>query len=223
MAFPFILAGASLASGIASIFSDKATADAANERIRRMQALMAEGLVDSGEIANRLRGVDRMFNQRLNAVLNTTALRSRGFANQGTIGAAVAGGVEGARLEAHSNILDSAYNSNRQTRTQIAMAGLGEQSANPVGAFTEGAAAGAMLGNEIQNTLNIGTPRSFGSGASPGGMAGSPLQQQNVGGNVGNFGGNVSTGSPFGGQVNLPSTMIGREYLFRPYTLRGRE
>lgn len=222
MAFPFILAGASLASGIASIFSDKSAADAANERIRRMQALMAEGLVDSGEIANRLRGVDRMFNQRLNAVLNTTALRSRGFANQGVIGAAVAGGVEGARLEAHSNILDSAYNTNRQIRTNIATAELGGQSSNPIGAFTEGAAAGAMLGNEIQNTLNIGTPRGFSKGASPGGMAGSPLSQQNIGTTVGNFGGPVSTGSPFGGQVNLPSTMVGRDYIYRPFTTMGR-
>lgn len=156
--FPILIAAA--AGGALSAFSDSARTKAMNENIRRAQALAAQGLVSQRQLSNRLRSVDRMFNQRLNSVLNTTALRSRGYANQGTIGAAAAGGVEGARLEAQSRIIGESQDVNRQIQMQQAQLELGKQSADPIGSFVSGAVSGASVGIQAEQLAqdDIQTP-----------------------------------------------------------------
>ncbi len=137
-----------LFGGISSIFSDAAAVEAMNEKISRAQALAATGLVDQDEIQDRLASIDRMFNQRLTSVLNTTAIRSRGFANQGTIGAAAAGQVEGARLTAQDTAVARAGDVNRNVRMSIAQMELQKGSSDPVGSFVQGASAGLTTGME---------------------------------------------------------------------------
>lgn len=141
---PVIIAGAVI-GGLANYLSNKSQTDAINENIRRSQALMAEGLIDSEEMAQRLNGIDRMFNQRLTSVLNTTAIRSRGFANTGTIGAAAAGGIEGGRVQARSEAIGQAQESNTRVTRDIAMTELGKQNADPIGSFVGGAVQGASV------------------------------------------------------------------------------
>lgn len=158
---PWGMIAGGLLGGISSIFSGQSEADAINEKIRRAQALAAESLVDSGEIAQRLNSIDRMFNQRLTSVLNTTAIRSRGYANTGTVGAAVAGGVEGDRLASRSQTIEAAQNQNAQVKQTIAQMELGTTSANPVADFVTGAASGIALGNEVTkftDNLNFSLP-----------------------------------------------------------------
>jgi hypothetical protein len=138
-----------LFGGIASIFSDAAAVKAMNEKISRAQALAAEGLVDQDEIQDRLASIDRMFNQRLTSVLTTTAIRSRGFANRGTIGAAAAGQVEGARLTAQEATVSRAGDVNRGVKMSIAQMELQREGTDPVGSFTQGATAGITTGLEV--------------------------------------------------------------------------
>lgn len=158
---PWGMIAGGLLGGISSIFSGQSEADAINEKIRRAQALAAESLVDSSEISQRLNSIDRMFNQRLTSVLNTTAIRSRGYANTGTIGAAVAGGVEGDRLASKSQAVESAQNQNAQVEQTIAQMELGTVSANPIADFVTGATSGIALGNEVTkfvDNLNFSLP-----------------------------------------------------------------
>lgn len=158
---PWGMIAGGLFGGISSIFSGQSEADAINERIRRAQALAAESLVDSGEISQRLNSIDRMFNQRLTSVLNTTAIRSRGYANTGTVGAAVAGGVEGDRLASKSQTLEAAHNQNTQVQQTIAQMELGGVSANPIADFVTGATSGIALGNEVTkfvDNMNFSLP-----------------------------------------------------------------
>lgn len=146
---PWGMVAGGLLGGLTSFFSGQSEADAINEKIRRAQALAAESLVDSGEISNRLNSIDRMFNQRLTSVLNTTAIRSRGYANQGTIGAAIAGGVEGDRLASKAQTVGQALDTNRGIRQSISQMELGAVSANPVADVVTGITSGVALGNEV--------------------------------------------------------------------------
>ena len=143
-----------LAGGLSSLFSGQANAKAINEKIRRAQGLAAESLIDNEELSSRLGSIDRMFNQRLTSTLNTTAIRSRGFANSGTIGAAVAGGIEGDRLASKSQTVNESLNFNKQVQQSIAQMELGTASANPIGDFVSGAASGVSLGMELDKLVN---------------------------------------------------------------------
>jgi len=136
--------------GITSMFSESSQARAMNENIRRAQALIAQGLTSSDDIADRLQSIDRQFNSRLTSVLNTTAIRSRGFANQGVIGAAAAGAVEGSRLATEAGVIEQSLTDNKGIRQAIAQIELGKKDPDMIGAFVEGAAAGATTGMEIQ-------------------------------------------------------------------------
>lgn len=165
---PWGIVAGGLLGGITSFFSGQSEADAINEKIRRAQALAAESLVDSGELSNRLNSIDRMFNQRLTSVLNTTAIRSRGYANSGTIGAAIAGGVEGDRLAARAQTIDTAHSQNKQVKQTIAQMELGTATANPVADIVSGVASGVALGNEVSNFIgNLNFNPGVGGGESP--------------------------------------------------------
>lgn len=150
-----IIAGAVL-GGLGSAISNASQARAINEKIRRVQALMAENIVDSGELSSRLHSVDRMFNQRLTSVLNTTAIRSRGYANTGTIGAAAAGAIEGEHMAASNTIVENAYANNKNVNQQIAMVGMEAVSPDAIGSFVSGAVSGAGVGIEAMNMMNAG-------------------------------------------------------------------
>lgn len=169
-----------LFGGISSIFSGQSEADAINEKIRRAQALAAESLVDNSEISSRLNSIDRMFNQRLTSVLNTTAIRSRGFANQGTIGAAAAGGVEGDRLASKANAISMAQDTNRQVKQTIAQMELGMTEANPIADFVTGATSGVALGLEATkfiDNLNFNPTSPSGRNPLQGQTSPTPLNQ----------------------------------------------
>lgn len=143
-------AGAGFAiGGITSMFSEASQARQMNENIRRAKALLEEGLTSADDIADRLHSIDRQFNSRLTSVLTTTAIRSRGFANQGVIGAAAAGAVEGARLATEAGVVEQSLTDNKGIRSAQAQLELAKQSPDLIGAFAEGGIAGATAGMEI--------------------------------------------------------------------------
>lgn len=160
-----IQAGVGLLSGLGNLFSSQSQADEINKRITRAQELAAKNLVTQDEIADRLHSIDRMFNQRLTSVLNTTALRSRGIANKGTVGAAVAGQVEGSRLEAQNTVIGQAKDVNREINMSIANLELQKGSADGLGAFVEGFASGVPLANEGLKMFDREIPSLPGKGA----------------------------------------------------------
>lgn len=200
-----IQAGTGLLSGLANLFSAQSQADAINKRITRAQELAAQGLVDQDEISDRLNSINRMFNQRLTSVLNTTALRSRGIANRGTVGAAAAGQVEGARLQAQDTTVQQAHDVNREIRMNIANLELQRASTDPVGSFVEGFASGIPLANETLKMFDrspINLPNRGASGATnPGTLGPIPM------GNAGSFNPFLQTNiprmsNPMGGPYN---------------------
>lgn len=190
-----------LFGGISSIFSDASQVNAMNERIRRTQELVANTLVDQDQIQDRLASIDRMFNQRLTSVLNTTAIRSRGFANRGTIGAAAAGQVEGARLTAQDTAIQQGQDINRNARLQIAQLELQKGSTDPVGSFIQGATAGVTTGLEIDKFLGREDPIGFNKPVSQAINTGSTGPQPI--GNAGNYNPNLR------GLVPKPMTRLG--------------
>ncbi len=221
MPLPLLAMGLGAGLGaIGNMFSASAQADAINKRITAAQELAARNLVSQDEISDRLSSIDRMFNQRLTSVLNTTAIRSRGFANRGTIGAAAAGQVEGARLTAQDTAITHSQDVNRNIRNQIAQLELGKQDADLVGAAFSGAAAGIPLANEAMKGITfegVGDNPFGGAQAGQGinpGMTGpqvtgggfNPFMQSNAP-RLGTFGtqNQVPTQNPFGGQTNIPN------------------
>lgn len=142
-----------IAGGLSSMFSAKSQSDQMNENIRRAKAMLAEGLVSSEEIQNRLHAIDRQFNARLTSVLNTTAIRSRGIANKGVVGAAVAGSVEGARLATEAGVIEQSLQANRGIRTAQAQLELSKSNPDMIGSFVEGAAAGVTTGMEAARMI----------------------------------------------------------------------
>jgi hypothetical protein len=146
---PFGAIAGGLFGGITSLFSEASQAEQMNENIRQAQALMAKGLISSDQLQDRLHSIDRQFNSRLTNVLNTTAIRSRGIANQGTVKAAAAGALEGSRLATEVGIIEQSLSENRGIRQ--AQASLELQKTNPdmIGAFVEGGVAGATAGAEL--------------------------------------------------------------------------
>lgn len=135
--------------GISSIFSDASQSKAMNEAISRAQALAAQGLISNEALSARLHSIDRQFNARLTSVLNVTAIRSRGIANSGTVGAAVAGAMEGSREASKAGVIEQSLSENKGIRMAMAQMELSRTGTDPVGAFIEGAAAGGMAGAEI--------------------------------------------------------------------------
>ncbi len=190
-----------LFGGISSIFSDASQVNAMNERIRRTQELVADTLVDQDDIQDRLSSIDRMFNQRLTSVLNTTAIRSRGFANRGTIGAAAAGQVEGARLTAQDTAIGKGQDYNRQARLQIAQLELQKGSTDPIGSFVQGATAGVTTGMEVDKFLGredpIGLTKPVSQAVNTGQSGNEPMS------NAGNFNPNLR------GLAPAPVTRLG--------------
>lgn len=155
MPLPLIAAGAIVAvSAIGNLLSANARTDEVNERIKRAQELAAQGMISQAQIAQRLRSIDRLFNQRLTSVLNTTAIRSRGFANTGTIGAAAAGQVEGARLTASESVVARAQDINTSIRQNIAGLELGTETTDVAGALIAGGASGATLAIEADKFID---------------------------------------------------------------------
>jgi len=135
--------------GISSIFSDASQSKAMNDAINRAQALAAQGLISNEALSKRLHSIDRQFNSRLTSVLNVTAIRSRGIANSGTVGAAVAGAMEGSREASKAGVIEQSLSENKGIRMAMAQMELSRTGTDPVGAFVEGAAAGATAGAEL--------------------------------------------------------------------------
>jgi hypothetical protein len=158
-----------LIGGITSMFSAKSQSDQINENLQRAREQLATGLVSSEEIANRLRGIDRQFNARLTSVLNTTAIRSRGIANKGVVGAAVAGSIEGARMATEVGVVEQSLAENRGIRQAQAQLELAKTNPDMIGSFVEGAAAGVTTGMEVSKMVGGREMPSLGDETQPGG------------------------------------------------------
>ncbi len=201
-------------SAIGNLFSSASRASEMNKRITRTQELAAEGLISQAQIAQRLRSIDRLFNQRLTSVLNTTAIRSRGFANTGTIGAAAAGQVEGARLSASESVIGQAQDINVGVRRDIANLELGRGETDVAGALIAGGASGTSLAVEAGKSLGREDITSPVGGASEATGAQGPVPIEQAGSfnpflrgtgtqRLGtSTGGQIPTQSPFGGQLD---------------------
>ena len=157
MGFP-IIAGIMVGSGILNAMAGSSQAAEINRRIAQAQALAAQGLISQEQLAQHLQSINRRFNQRLTSVLNTTAMRTRGFANQGTIGAAAAGGVEAARLGAQENAVNQAIGINSRIRTLQSQYELGTAVSSPISDFMKGAASGFSAGNEVSKLIDGSSP-----------------------------------------------------------------
>jgi len=94
--------------------------DAELEKQRqKMLGLLQENIIDPAELDRLLADVNRMFNNRLVNTLNSTALRSRGFANSNVVKGATAGAIEGARIGTLSDTRFRALENNRNVRGQM--------------------------------------------------------------------------------------------------------
>lgn len=209
--------GGSLLSGIGNMFSAQSQADAINKRISRAQELAAQNLVSQDEISARLHSIGRMFNQRLTSVLNTTAIRSRGVANRGVVGAAAAGQVEGSRLSAENQTIGEARNVNRQINSQIAQMELGKSSPDSLGSFVQGAASGFMATNQALQMFDRAPMPSADQNTSslnPGAMGPRPMESAGsynpfLTSNSPKLGGPIPTASPFNGQLPFNANVYG--------------
>lgn len=169
-----IQVGAGLLSGIGNLLSGSSQQEEMNKRIQAAQELAAKNLVTQDELADRLHSIDRMFNQRLTSVLNTTAIRSRGIANKGTVGAAAAGQVEGARLEAQDRQIGQAQDTNKQINMSIAQMELQKGSADNIGNFMQGFASGVPLATEALEMFDRAPIGNIAGGAGAAGKALNP-------------------------------------------------
>lgn len=140
--------------GLTSMFSAASQADQINENIRAAKALMEKGLISQDELADRLHSIDRQFNSRLTSVMNSAAIRSRGIANMGTVKAAAAGAVEGARMATEMGVVEQSLSENRGIRQAQAQLELGKTDPDMIGSFAEGAAAGVATGMEVEKFIS---------------------------------------------------------------------
>lgn len=191
--------------GISSIFSDASQSKAMNEAINRAQALAAQGLISNQALSARLHSIDRQFNSRLTSVLNVTAIRSRGIANSGTVGAAVAGALEGSREASKAGVIESSLSENKGIRLAIAQMELGKTQPDAMGAFVEGAVAGGTAGAELGK---LATPRELPTLGSEGAQQGVGVQRPQTGplsmGEAGSFNPFLRDQSPRLGNINDP-------------------
>lgn len=146
-----------VASGLANLFSGQSQAREDRKRRRAATSILEQNLVSENELNSLLNQNTRIFNQSLGSLLNTTAIRSRGIANRGVIGAAVASGLEGQKLQAATTIEQGAREQNRNIRSQIAELQLGGAAEDPIGDFVSGAIPGITSGIELTRFLQTPT------------------------------------------------------------------
>jgi len=193
MAFPFLALGMGILGGVGNLIAGNEAEQ--QDRRRRELAIsqLREGLIDSGELDQMLRNQDRLFNNRLQSTLNTTAIRTRGLANRGVVGAAAAGAINAQSAQARINTEQAVQRQNIGINQSIARAQLGGPENSPTGNFLSGFLGGAGAGLQAEQMLS---DRSFVPGEQP--TAGLTEQATGPSGNTGNTGGiqNPFLGAP---------------------------
>lgn len=146
--------GVAVGGGILNALSGAAEDREMNKRKQQALALLKENIIDPDELNLMLSNVNRLFNNRLANTLNSTALRSRGVANAGLVKGAAAGAVEGQRFASLMDVQERVFESNKQTRSQMANveAAMGS-SHNALGDFFSGALGAAPIGMELSKML----------------------------------------------------------------------
>lgn len=151
-----IPAASALIGGVSNIFSGNAAAKAEQKRIQAANALLERSLVDDAELGRMLRNQTRAFNSQLQNTINTTALRSKGIANSGVVGAAAAGQIEGAKQATLAQTETDVQDRNAEIRAQMAYnIRSGQTYSDPVGDFFTGAVSGGIAGAQFNRTLGL--------------------------------------------------------------------
>ena len=112
--------GIALLSGIANLFEGSAARKEQEERLKRAREALISSFISNEELGMMLNNTERLFNNRLVGALNTTALRSRGYANREVVGAAVTGTMEGEKIQAISTLQEKAMQYNKGVQKDIA-------------------------------------------------------------------------------------------------------
>ena len=146
----FIPAAMAIGSGIANMISNSNKAKAEKEQRDQAIGTLRSNLIDDKGLNDLLQSNNRMFNNGLISTLNSSAISSRGYANSGVVGAAVAGGIEGKRLEADTNIEQNVQKQNYDINSRISqLQGSPITSEDPTGSFITGAIPGLTAGLEL--------------------------------------------------------------------------
>jgi len=149
-------AASALIGGIANIFSGQSAEEAQQKRIRAANSLLERNITDDNELARILRGQTRAFNAGLQNTINSTAIRSGGYANKEVVGAAVAGNIEAQKYATLSQTEMDVKDRNAEIRArQAANVMSGDIVADPIGDFVSGGVAGGIAGAQFNRTLAL--------------------------------------------------------------------
>lgn len=141
--------GATVGSALLNAIGGQAENAEMDKRRQRALSLLKENIIDPGELDLMLNNVNRLFNNRLTATLNSTALSSRAVANSNVVKGAVAGTLEGQRYQALIGAQERVYESNKGTLAQMAQTELaGGPNRSFFMDFATGGLKGAQLGME---------------------------------------------------------------------------
>lgn len=178
--------GIAVGGGLLNALSGSAANSAAELEARRQQeliekrkqsalALLKENIIDPDELDTMLDNVNRLFNNRLVNTLNSTALRSRGIANNTAVKGVVASGIESQRLGS----INEAYNRMLENNKQVGLQAANVVASTPIipipqqsnffGDFVGGALAAAPVGIELSKLFaggNTDLPKPPGGGGS---------------------------------------------------------
>lgn len=142
-------AATSLISGIGNAIEGSSQREDQERKIKRAQDQIRSSIIDEGELSLMLNNTERLFNNRLISTLNTTALKSRGYANAGVIGAAVAGSMEGEKLNSLQDIRFKVLQHNTTANNKIADLEMGMPTGSSLGDFATGFVGGIPTGIEL--------------------------------------------------------------------------
>lgn len=149
-----ITLGTSLFGGAANLIADQQAAQQDAARRRMAIQTLSQNLVGTGQLEKMLQNTSRLFNNRLVSTLNTSAIRSRGTANAGVLGAAITGQMRGAELQTQSGIQNSVLQNNQQIGSQIAQLQAGGANYSGVGSFASGLLTALPTGWELAKLNN---------------------------------------------------------------------
>ena len=147
--------GMAVGGGILNALAGAEQNRAEEKKKQQALSLLRENIIDPDELDALMRDINSTFNNKLVTTLNSTALSSRGVANNQVAKGVAAGQVEGQRYGTLADARFRALDSNKQTNAAMASVIAGSPTpSSGVGDFFEGAMTAAPIGMELSKMLN---------------------------------------------------------------------